>query len=832
MMETDRKIHTSYRKPMIRLASAVICCLGLLLVASPASADVTWTGDISPGAPTSWNSGDHAYVGRTGTGTVDITNGGTIITWSSYLGHEAGSNGTVTIDGDGSSWTNSPSSAQNIGQVFVGYHGTGELNITGGGSVAADRGRIGYYGDGSGEATVDGAGSALSIDEWLYIGGHGYGELSITDGGAVNSGYGRVGEAVANSGMVTVDGAGSNWTMSNTFWVGSVGSGAVSITNGATISNTQGTITGHSNSDVPSTVTVDGIGSTWTNTAYLYVGFEDVAILTISAGGTVTSIEGIIGTMPDSDGTVSVAGAGSNWTNTNSIEMGWQGTVALAVTDGGTVSSNDTTVGKGSNSSATATIDGVGSQLTNTTFLYVGGEGTGELTITNGGASSSADGSIGEEVGSSGTVTVDGAGSALTTTADFTVGNSGAGVLNIANGGQVTVGANTWVARESGSTGTIDFDGGVLDTETLFSDLADLTGTGTINTGGLVHDGQVVLDASYEATDSFVLDASGQNITVNMPSDGTGILGAGFNGNGSLSISGGATVKATDGYLGYNSAASGTAMVNGSGSTWATTGDLHVGRFGSGEMFIWSGGLVSVDGHLFLGGSPGGRIRMSSGAMLALGGDVDGSIAEFLGIVGGSGDILYRDVVNNGWLDITGGTNGVDYTLAYMDVGYLAGHTVLTVDGDAPVSGDFNGDGVNDAGDVDDIAANIGGDPAIYDLDGDGDVDVDDMIFFVQTYLEYDSNSDGIADGTGTFLGDSNTDGIVDGTDLSILSGSFGTSTGFAGGDANGDGTVNGTDLSILSSTFGSVATMAVPEPVTMSLLAIGGLVLLQRRRS
>ena len=147
------------------------------------------------------------------------------------------------------------------------------------------------------------------------------------------------------------------------------------------------------------------------------------------------------------------------------------------------------------------------------------------------------------------------------------------------------------------------------------------------------------------------------------------------------------------------------------------------------------------------------------------------------------------------------------------------------------LTGDFDGDGDVDADDIDDLCANMGGDAGTYDMDSDGDVDEDDMTFHVENHLEYDSDGDGTADGSGTFRGDFNTDGTVNGTDLSIMSGGFGTSTGFAGGNANCDVTVNGTDLSILSSVFGNVASAAVPEPLTIGLLGLGGMALLRRRR-
>ncbi|KKN81786.1 hypothetical protein LCGC14_0315510, partial [marine sediment metagenome] len=52
-------------------------------------------------------------------------------------------------------------------------------------------------------------------------------------------------------------------------------------------------------------------------------------------------------------------------------------------------------------------------------------------------------------------------------------------------------------------------------------------------------------------------------------------------------------------------------------------------------------------------------------------------------------------------------------------------------------------------------------------------------------------------------------------------------------GNANCDALVDGTDLAILKTNFGFIAPPggAVPEPVTIGLLSLGGLTLLRRRR-
>ena len=158
-------------------------------------------------------------------------------------------------------------------------------------------------------------------------------------------------------------------------------------------------------------------------------------------------------------------------------------------------------------------------------------------------------------------------------------------------------------------------------------------------------------------------------------------------------------------------------------------------------------------------------------------------------------------------------------------VGYLTFVEISARDGDG------NTDGEISPADVDLLCDNIpAGDPAVFDMDGDGDVDEADMIFHVENFLEFDVDGDGIVDGQGTFRGDFNCDGAVNGTDLSVMNTHFGSGAGFAGGNANTDSVINGTDLSILAGTFGQAA--AVPEPLTVSLLAMGAGSLLRKRRS
>jgi hypothetical protein len=149
--------------------------------------------------------------------------------------------------------------------------------------------------------------------------------------------------------------------------------------------------------------------------------------------------------------------------------------------------------------------------------------------------------------------------------------------------------------------------------------------------------------------------------------------------------------------------------------------------------------------------------------------------------------------------------------------------------------GDFNNDTFVNAVDIDLLADAIeaGSSDSQFDVNGDTFIDEQDLIDHIATLVE---RTDG---GVGTYRGDFNLDGFVNGTDLAIFKASFGLSgMGFAQGNANADDFVNGTDLAIFKAVFGFSGTPgdggnppAVPEPATMSLLALGGVAALIRRR-
>ncbi|WP_292190062.1 autotransporter domain-containing protein [Mesorhizobium sp.] len=579
------------------------------------------TGTVTVGGiGSTWTNSGDLYIAEFGVGTLNIANGGKVSDVTGTIGWHAGSNGSVTVDGAGaaSTWTNSS-------HLFVGDQGTGKLAITDGGKVGNLSGIVGNLAGSTGTVTVDGAGSTWA-NAALAVGNAGIGALTISNGGTVTSSVGYAAYDVGSAGTVVVAGTGSTWTNTSDLFVGFQGSGTLQIGSGGKVNNTSGNIGTFAGST--GTVFVDN--STWTNSGSLSVGDSGTGTLAISHGGGVSSSGGAIGANAGSTGTVFVENAGSTWTNSSNLAVGDFGTGTLAISHGGAVSNDRAYVGKSAGSTGTVIVDD--STWTNSGSLIVGDFGKGALEITLGGAVSNSWATVGAKAGSTGIVFVDGIGSSWTNSSNLAIGDFGAGTLQITNGGAVTnawgyigdsAGSTGAVAVDGTgskwtntgnlyvgglSTGTLTIsNGGAVSSEDLS---VGYQGTGTLNilNGGKLTNQAAILGELGTATATVTVDGAGSSWST----DDDLTVGAG--GHGTLVISNGGSADADSVVVGGGATSAGAVTVDGMGSKWTNKNGLYLGAYGSGTLAVTNGGVAS-----------GGFAYMAMGADVASQATVDGT---------------------------------------------------------------------------------------------------------------------------------------------------------------------------------------------------------------
>ncbi|WHP30213.1 autotransporter outer membrane beta-barrel domain-containing protein [Trabulsiella odontotermitis] len=457
--------------------------------------------DVSSGA--SWDNGMQILtVGNNSTGTVNIHDGGTITTGAALLGKSAASDGTVNVDGAGS--------ILNLvnGNTYIGQSGKGALNITNGGVVEQNTPYGIFIADGS-SVSVDGAGSTLGYNAgalWVT------GDLSVTNGGLVNNIPAGIGISITGTaevdgadsrltgsnftvnsggtlditqggsttitaygvnrinGTVNVDGAGSTLDVSPALlYVGATSpgtTGVVRVTNGGAVTAVQ-TILG-TYADDTADVLVDGEGSTWTSISGLNVGSSGAAIVSLTHNAVMDGLTGAsIGTAAGSNGTVNASSGGQlNLVNASGaaqgLTVGNSGAGTLNINTTGTVTAGGSTIGNAATGVGTVNVNGQDSVL-NTTGLTVGYGGLGTLSISDSGTvNSTGVGVVGSIANSTGTVDVNSGGTWNLVNngvaQNLTVAQSGTGTLNIHADSSVTAG-NTQLASAAGSIATVTVDG-------------------------------------------------------------------------------------------------------------------------------------------------------------------------------------------------------------------------------------------------------------------------------------------------------------------------------------------------------------------------------------
>lgn len=436
-------------------------------------------------------------------------------------------------------------------------------------------------------------------------------------------------------------------------------------------------------------------GANWVNGGAVSVGGNGTGDLRLLHGTTASSNDIVIGGVGSGNGSLTLDNS-SSLTSSGTVSVGSTGSAlpsggngSLNVLAASSLESKEGVLAEDLGATGTALVSGTGSRWNVTNGMVVGGAGVGTLTITGGGAVISRTTTIiaNLDTADGSAVTVSRLGSSLQSDNTLIVGNGGAGTLRVEAAGTVSS-FNAVIGRHSESAATVTGDGSKWTTGDLQvgGDTADPSGpagNGTLNVtaGGTVESTQAQLGAVAGATGTAVVDGRGSTWAVS-----SGNLEVGSTGTGSLSVTGGGVVDADHIVIGANSGSTGTARVSGAGSRLQSRGDLEVGLDGNGSMTVEAGGVVtSRDGYVATRGPSTSSVTVTGGGsswtmsgtfFVGAGSGTAGNV-----VVSADGDIraaslrLAELAGSSGTLTISGAGSNVT---AYVDNG-IAGSGSATV---------------------------------------------------------------------------------------------------------------------------------------------------------
>jgi len=207
------------------------------------------------------------------TGTMLLDDAGTFLSAGAYISH-----GSVTVKGKGVFYCSDAG-------LFLGYGGAtnSSIDILTGGILLAPSMQLynGLVRVDNGSTTkagliiekTGGSETADSSNGQLVVGDHTAGRMDIAAGGLVNTWRGFIGGNSNGEGLAVVVG---KWKASGSFWVGNAGRGTLNVFDGGTLTSAGNGYIGFENTAV-GYAAVDGPNSAWTMAAGLFIGGTGLA---------------------------------------------------------------------------------------------------------------------------------------------------------------------------------------------------------------------------------------------------------------------------------------------------------------------------------------------------------------------------------------------------------------------------------------------------------------------------------------------------------------------------------------------------------------------------
>jgi fibronectin-binding autotransporter adhesin len=645
------------------------------------------------GAGSTWVNDAVTVIGLSGTARLDVTNGGLVTGGNGTIGSAANSQGLAIVQDAGSAWSLG-------GDLTVGDFGNGQLSITGGGRVSVGGAlRLAENAGSRGDLNIGGNVAPGTLDAATVQFGAGSGRINFSHTGAnydfdaAITGLGTINQSGGVTRLTADSGgfSGATHVTGGTLLVdGKIGAGALDVQTGGTLGG-KGVIGGAVT--ITAGGTLRGIqGQTLALHDLALAGGANVDVRLSTPGG--AALFAIVSDLT-LDGTLNLSSAGSFGPGVYSL-MTYGGALTdngldIGTTPGGTLGSDfaiQTSVGGQVNLVSTAMPDlifwdgdAAGSAGNN---AVDGGSGIWSATSTNwtdlnGTANGAMQPQPGFAIfqGTAGTVTVDaGAGAVAVTGMQFASDGyriAGAPILLADAGSVFRVGDGSAAGTNFRATigSALRGSGGLEKTDlgTLILTAVNDYGGGTTITGGtlqlgnggtsgsiigdIVDNGTLAFNRSDETSLANAISGNGTILqngagTTNLTGNSGAFTGSVLVDAGRLGITGGGVLKVHVGYIGFDAGTTGAVTVDGTGSAWASTGQVVVGLSGNGSLTIANGGAVSANGALVLAENAGStgvlNIGAAHGSAAAAAGTLDAAGLQF---GNGSGTVNFNHIATN-----------------------------------------------------------------------------------------------------------------------------------------------------------------------------------------
>ena len=493
----------SWLRPNIRASGLLVSVL--VAICLPAHAQTNWTGATSTDWFTggNWNTG---VVPTSGTiflntitpnptvvsggaavgdilevlnGALTIQNNGTVnLSVGADIGEPVGSQGTATVTGAGSTWSNG-------GLLSVGTNGTGALTIADGGAVNNTNGFVAFATGSQGAVTVTGAGSSWTNSIALFVGRFGTGSLTIADGSTVSvaggGGTAFVATQLGSIGSLNIGAAPGNaatapGTLNAAVVAFGAGSGTLNFNHTASNYVFAPTVTGNGAVNVLSGTTTLEAANTYTGATNVNAGTLNVTGSIGSSGTPSGAINVLAGAALNVGATGSINIGNNNLTNAGTVTVAAGGSIVDDLINSGVVNNAGTWTGPVTNS---GTFDN-----------NVGGTVSGLLT-NNSGTTTNAGALNGGAVVNGGLLTVNGTAAAVTVNAGGTLAGSGIVGNTAINGGVLSPGNSIGLLTVQGNLVFTAAASYLLEVSPSNADRTNVTGTATL--------GRATVNASFAA---------------------------------------------------------------------------------------------------------------------------------------------------------------------------------------------------------------------------------------------------------------------------------------------------------------------------------------------